>query len=136
MPEINLDDDSDDKVMDFTSVPSGNYLCRVAEVRTGTTRAGDPRWSVRLEVITGHYTGRMAAWDALVFSTRGRARVRAIFKAIGLPHTGKVHVEPDDMVGRTAQVEIRPAEYVSPTGEVVKRNEVPYDGWRSPPCCD
>lgn len=21
-----------------------------------------------------------------------------------------------------------------PSGEVVKRNEVPYDGWRSPPC--
>lgn len=132
MPEINLDDSNDDEVMDFTSVPSGDYLCRVAEVRTGTTRAGDVRWSVRLEVAAGHYVGRMAAWDSLVFTKRGRARVRAIFKALSLPHTGKVHVEPDDLVGRTARIEIRPTEYASPTGEVVRRNEVPYDGWRAP----
>jgi hypothetical protein len=41
-----------------------------------------------------------------------------------------VQIEPGDLEGRVALDEIRPAEYQSPSGEVVRRNEVPYDGFR------
>ena len=127
---MEIDFDHQDQVSDFVTVPEGTYLCRVAEVRTGTTRAGDERWSLRLVVAEGQHVGKQAAWDGLVFSTRGRSRARMVLHALGLPSTGKVHIEPADLEGRSALVEVRPSEYESPAGSVVRRNEVPYDGYR------
>lgn len=73
----------------------------------------------------------MTAWDSIVFSVRGRMRARLVFAAFGLPTTGKVTVEPRDMEGREAIVEVRPADYCDPTGDRVVRNEVPYDGYHA-----
>lgn len=127
---MEIDFDATDRVSDYVTVPAGTYLCRIAEIRPGTTRAGDERWSLRLVVAEGQHVGKQAAWDSLVFSARGRARARMVLQALGLPASGKVQIEPSDLEGRTALVEIRPAEYQSPAGEVVRRNEVPYDGFR------
>ncbi|MBK8097554.1 MAG: hypothetical protein IPK26_10620 [Planctomycetes bacterium] len=130
---MEIDFDVVGKMADFVTVPAGTYLCRVTEVRPGLTRAGDERWSLRLVVAEGQHVGKQAAWDSLVFSTRGRARARLVFFALGLPATGRVQVEPRDLEGRVAFVEVRPAEYASPNGETVRRNEVPYDGYRPVP---
>lgn len=73
---------------DFSSVPPGTYRCRIAEVRTGTTRAGDERWSVSLVVAEGPHAGRQAAWDSLVFSVRGCIRARMILQALGIGPRG------------------------------------------------
>jgi hypothetical protein len=127
---MEFDFDAADRVSDYVTVPAGTYLCRIAEIRQGTTRAGDERWSLRLVVAEGQHVGKQAAWDSLVFSSRGRARARMVLQALGLPSSGKVQIEPADLEGRTALVEIRPAEYQSPSGDVVRRNEVPYDGFR------
>lgn len=128
---MEIDFDSKDRVSDFVTVPAGTYLCRIGEVRPGTTRAGDERWSLRLVVAEGQHTGKQAAWDSLVFSTRGRARARLVLQALGLPASGRVQIEPGDLEGRSAFVEVRPAEYQGPGGELVRRNEVPYDGYRA-----
>lgn len=130
---MEIDFDSTDNVADFVTVPQGSYLCRVAEVRMGTTRAGDDRWSMRLVVAEGEHTGKQAAWDSLVFSARGRARARLVFAALGLPANGRVQVEAADLEGREALVSVRPAEYSAPSGETIRRNEVPYDGYRAVP---
>jgi Protein of unknown function (DUF669) len=130
--ELNLDDGGG-RVSDFVTVPAGVYQCRVAEVRPGTTRAGDERWSLRLVVADGPHVGKQAAWDSIVFSVRGRARARMLLQAMGLPASGKVQIGPGDVEGRIAMVEVRPAEYSSPSGVVLRRNEVPYDGWRPVP---
>lgn len=130
---MEIDFDASDRVSDFVTVPAGTYLCRVAEIRTGSTRAGDERWSMRLVVAEGQHIGKQAAWDSLVFSTRGRARARTVLQALGLPAAGKVQLEPADLEGRSALVEVRPAEYQGPSGEIVRRNEVPYDGYRVVP---
>ena len=130
---MEIDFDSADRTSDFVTVPAGTYLCRVAEVRPGQTRAGDERWSMRLVVAEGEHVGKQAAWDSLVFSTRGRARARIVFAALGMPSNGRVQVEPNDLEGRQCLVQIRPAEYASPSGETIRRNEVPYDGYRSVP---
>ncbi|MEM7205235.1 MAG: hypothetical protein AAF628_33580 [Planctomycetota bacterium] len=122
-----------DGINDYITVPAGSYVCEIAEVRPGTTRAGDPRWGIRLIVAEGEYTGRQAAWDGLVFSRRGRARVRRILGALGLPNQGKVDLAPADVEGRRALVEVRPSEFEDPSGETVRRNEVPYDGYRPIP---
>lgn len=115
---------------DFCTVPAGSYTCRIAEVRPGTTRAGDERWSLLLVVDDGPHAGAMAAWDSLVFSSRGRARARMVLRALGLPATGRVTIEPADLDGRRAIVNVRHAVYTTPSGDTVRRNEVPYDGWR------
>src|SRR5690606_15896133 len=117
---------------DFTSIPAGTYRCRVAEVRPGTNRAGAERWSMRLVVVDGEHAGKQAAWDAIVFSTRGRIRARLVLAALGFPSKGRVEIEPKDLEGKEAMVEIVPAEYTSPSGDVVRRNEVPFSGWA--PC--
>lgn len=118
------------RVSDYVTVPTGTYVCRITDVRCGMTRAGDERWSLRLVVAEGQHIGKQAAWDNLVFSARGRARARKVLQALGLPSEGKVQIEPADLEGRTAIVDVRPAEYQSPSGQVVRRNEVPYDGFR------
>lgn len=130
---MEIDFDAKDRVSDFVTVPAGTYLCRIAEIRPGSTRAGDERWSMRLVVAEGQHIGKQAAWDSLVWSTRGRARARMVMHALGLPSSGKVQIEPGDLEGRTALVEIRPAEYQGPDGAMVRRNEVPYDGYRALP---
>lgn len=129
---MEIDFDTEDSVSDFVTVPEGTYLCRVAEVRAGQTRAGDARWSLRLVVAEGQHAGKQAAWDSLVFSTRGRSRARLVFQALGLPAKGKVELGPDDLQGKDALVSVRPTEYEAPSGQLVRRNEVPYDGYRSP----
>jgi hypothetical protein len=130
---MEIDFDGKDRVSDYVTVPAGTYLCRITEVRPGTTRAGDERWSLRLVVAEGQHVGKQAAWDSLVFSSRGRARARLVLQALGLPASGRVQIEPHDLEGRHALVEVRPAEYQSPSGDVVRRNEVPYDGFRTAP---
>lgn len=112
------------------AVPPGTYLCQVAEVRVGTTTAGDERWSLRLVVAEGPHVGKHAAWDSLVFSTRARARARLVMKAFGVRFNRDNHVAPTDLEHRHALVEVRAAEYLNPLGEQVRRNEVPYDGYR------
>jgi len=128
---MQIDFDAQDHVSDFVTVPAGTYLCRIAEVRTGTTRAGDARWSLRLVVAEGQHVGKQAAWDSLVFSARGRSRVRLVLQALGLPARGKVELQPNDLEHRSALVTVRPSEYASPSGDVVRRNEVPYAGYRN-----
>ena len=127
---MEIDFDAADRVSDYVTVPAGTYLCRVAEVRPGQTRAGDERWSLRLVVAEGQHVGKQAAWDSLVFSVRGRARARLVFAALGLPAKGRVQIEPADLEGRHAFVQVRPSEYSSPAGDLVRRNEVPYDGYK------
>ena len=130
---MEIDFDSAEPVTDFITIPAGSYVCRIAEVRCGRTRANDERWALRLVVAEGEHIGKQAAWDALIFSTRGRSRARQVLAAIGLPATGKVTINPTELEGLTALVEVRPAEYTNPAGEVIRRNEVPYGGFRPVP---
>jgi len=128
---MELDFESSDPISDFTTVPAGRYLCKVAEVRDRQSRAGDTMWSLRLVVTEGEFIGRMAAWDNLVFSTRGLQRVQAVLTAFGLAAGGKVDIRHEDLLDQEAFVEIRPAEYHAPDGAMTRRNEVPYDGYRA-----
>lgn len=127
---MELEFSNSEDVTDFTSVPAGTYLCEVCDVRAGVTRNGEERWSFRLFVREGEYLGRQAAWDSLIFSERALPRVRRVFAALGLPAEGRVRVETKDLEGRRAFVDVRPAEYKNALGEVIRRNEVPYSGYR------
>lgn len=128
---MELDFTDTDELRDFVTVPEGTYLCRVALVQPGTTRNGDTRWGLRLVVAEGDFVGRQAAWDGLVFSDRGMPRARQLLSALGIPCNGRVEIEPADLVGRTVLVAVRAQESEDPvSGQRVRRNEVPYDGYR------
>ncbi len=129
---MDLDFDAIEKISDYVTVPAGTYLCEIAEVRESTTKNGDERWGLRLVVAEGEFCGRQAAWDSLIFSTRGQVRVRLVLEALGIPTKGRVSLKPEDIKGRRAFVEVRPSEFEQPdSGQIVRRNEVPYRGYRA-----
>ncbi len=127
---VEFDLDTSEELSDYVSVPVGTYLCQITEIRERSTRSGDPLWALCLVVAEGEYVGRHAAWDNLVFSTRGLSRVRRVFQALGLPYQGKVQLSPTDL---KVLVEVRPAEYANASGTLIRRNEVPYDGYSQIP---
>ncbi len=118
---------------EFMRVAPGTYLCRVAEARYGVTRTGYPRWGLKFVVDQGNETGRMAAWDGLVFSPKAETRTRQVLAALGLPHTGSVRFYAADFLGRRAWVTVVEESYQHPdTGRTSLRMKVPYEGIR--PC--
>ncbi len=119
---------NDAPVKNVISVPEGTYLCRVGEVRPGITRAGDERWSFSLLVDEGEYAGRCAAWGNIVFARRGRVHARSVLSACGHPKqvTGRITIEPEDMVGSRLLATVRPGGYERSDGVVVRCNEITY----------
>jgi hypothetical protein len=119
-----------DDVQSFVSVPPGRHVCRVTEVRPGVARDGSTRWTFRLEVVGGVHHGRTAAWDSLTWSDRGVARVRHVLKGLGVSTQGVVEIEPQDLVGRRAEVQVQLEERENPqTGRREMRTRVPYAGY-------
>ena len=121
-------------VESYISIPEGTYVCRIAEVRSGITRDGSPRWAVRLEVADGEYAGRTAAWDGLVWSERGLPRVKRILQWMGFDVSGALDISPDDLVGRRLRAQLVAEEREDPTtGSKVSRLRVPYMGYEPAP---
>ena len=116
----------------FVTIPEGFYLCRVAEVRPGTTRDGQPRWGLRLEVAEGDHAGRTAAWDGLTFSERGLPRVKQVLEQLGFDVSAPLDLDPDDLLERPVRVQLVLETREDPlTGRRVERLKVPYQGYVS-----
>jgi len=127
---MNYDFSQVDDIESFVSIPEGPYYCRVAEVREGTSRDGDVRWNLRLEVSRGEYAGRTAGWDSLTWSERGLRRVKRVLGALGFDVRGSLAVEAADLVDREAHVLFEPEEREDPlTGRRSVRLRVPYAGF-------
>jgi hypothetical protein len=117
---------------DLRTIPEGTYPCRIREVREGKARDGSPRWSLRLEVAEGELAGRHAAWDSLTWSERGVHRVRTVLAALGFEVDGVLAVEPSELVGRCALVELAEETWEDPQRGIRRQQlTVPYAGWRS-----
>jgi hypothetical protein len=116
----------------YVSIPEGTYLCRVADVRDGTTQSGSPRWGLRLDVVDGEYAGRTAAWDGLVFSERGLPRVKHVLAHLGFDVSGPLELQPRDLLDRRVRVQLQIEEYEDRlTGRRHRRLRVPYTGYES-----
>jgi len=117
-------------VESFVSVPEGIYDCRVAEVRSGVTRDGSVRWSLRLEVVRGEHAGRTAGWDGLNWSDRGIVRVKRVLEVLGFDVQGELEVQPEDLVDRRARVEFhRETRDDALSGRRVESLRVPWAGY-------
>jgi len=115
----------------YVSVPEGEYVCVVSEVREGVTRDGSPRWSFRLDVADGEYAGRFAAWDGVGWGERGLPRTKHVLDALGFDVSGSLDVLPDDLNGCRVVANLVQEEREDPrTGNRVARLHVPYLGYR------
>jgi hypothetical protein len=119
-----------DDTRSFVSVPEGSYVCRIAEVRQRASRDGSPRWSYRLEVVEGEYSGRTAAWDSITWSDRGIVRVKLVLGALGFDTSGMLELDPNDLIDRKTRVSfLHEKQENAETGERVERLRVPYAGY-------
>lgn len=117
-------------IEDYLSVPEGHYRVRVAEAREGWSRDGDVRYAMRLEVIEGEYAGRTAAWDGITFSERGLKRAKFVLGVLGFDTTGRIELEPGDLLGREVWAEVTAEDRVDPvSGQRTIRPRVPFAGY-------
>lgn len=114
----------------YASVPEDVYECKVTEVRVSTARDGSERWSLRLVVAEGDYTGRTAAWDSITWSERGVVRVKRVLEALGFDVSGEVDLQAKDLEGLRARVQVVLEQYEDAvTGRAQERMSVPFAGW-------
>ncbi len=119
---------------DLRSVPPGEYLCRVAEIRSSTSPAGHVRWGLRWEVAQGEWQGRTACWDSLHFSERGLPRAKYVLALLGFRVDGELELAPEDLTGRLALVRVEPEEREEPQSGFRRLvNRVPFTGYAPAP---
>jgi len=126
MPKIDFDNVDD--VQDFSPIPDGKYLCRVAEVEEATTQYGDEMWKLRLVVESGPHRGRYI-FDNMVFSEAALKRVKLICSRLGLIVSGELDLKPSVIKGRTCYVTVETEEYEDHEGRTKRRNVVPFAGY-------
>lgn len=131
---MQLDFSNVEDVEDLRSVPEGEYLCKVSEVRVSQSPAGHTRWSLRWEVTHGDYLGRTACWDSLHWTDRGLPRAKFVLKVLGFDVEGPLDVEATDLEGRHALVRCTAEDREDPvTGTRRLVNRVPFTGYRPAP---
>ena len=117
-----------DGVSDFAPVPDGEYVCRLSDIETDTTRGGDPMWKLRWVVESGEHAGRLL-FDNLVFSKKALPRVKLVCEACGLDVSGAVDLEPPLLLEKHARIATYVEEYRDEAGASKARNRIPYSGY-------
>lgn len=126
MPRIDFTQIED--TSDYAPLPDGEYRCHVDSVDERTTQRGDPMWRLRFRVVDGDFEGRWV-WDNLVFSERGRSRVKLFCKSIGIDTSQAVDLLPEMLIGKTCKVTVFTEEYLDHEDVRKKCNSVPFAGF-------
>lgn len=126
MPKIDFNNVDD--VHDFSPIPDGKYLCRLAEVEEAATQYGDEMWKLKFVVEEGRYRGRYI-FDNMVFSPAAMKRVKLICSRLGLDTSGELDLTPEDIKGRACYLTVETEDYEDSEGNAKKRNTVPFAGY-------
>ncbi len=126
MPRIDFNNVDD--VQDFSPLPDGKYLCRVAEVEEAATQYGDEMWKLRFVVDSGPHRGRYI-FDNMVFSDAAMKRVKLICSRLGLDISRELDLTPALIKGRSCYVTVETEEYEDQEGNTKRRNVVPFAGY-------
>ncbi len=126
MPKINFS--KVDDVHDFSPIPPGKYLCRLAEIEESSTQHGDEMWKLRFEVAEGQYVGRYI-YDNMVFSDQALKRVKLICSRLGLDTSREIDLTPKLLEGRTCILTVEVEDYEDHEGKTKKRNTVAFAGY-------
>jgi len=117
-----------DDVQDFSPLPDGRYLCRLAEVEEAATQYGDEMWKLRFVVESGPHRGRYI-FDNMVFSDAALKRVKLICSRLGIDVSGELDLTPTLIKGRSCYVTVETEEYEDYEGNTKQRNVVPFAGY-------
>jgi hypothetical protein len=126
MPRIDFSTVED--AQDFSPLPDGKYLCRLAEVEEAGTQYGDEMWKLRFVVAEGPHKGRRI-FDNMVFSEAALKRVKLICSRLGLDVSGELDLTPEAIKDRTCYVTVETDEYEEDEGKMKRRNIVPFAGY-------
>jgi hypothetical protein len=126
MPRINFADVN--AVADFAPLPDGEYVCRLSDIETDTTRAGDPMWKLRWTVEGGEHAGRLL-FDNLVFSPKAMPRAKLVCESCGLDVSGTLDLEPPMLLEKRARISTFIEEFRDEQGVSKARNRIPYGGY-------
>ncbi|MBI2068962.1 MAG: DUF669 domain-containing protein [Elusimicrobia bacterium] len=126
MPKIDFS--KVDDVQDFTPIPAGKYLCKVAEVQQSQTQFQDEMWKLRFQVVSGEHTGRQL-FDNMVFSEAAMKRAKLICSRLGLDVTQELNLTPEMIKNRQCHLTVEVEEYQDEEGRTKKRNVVPFAGY-------
>jgi Protein of unknown function (DUF669) len=126
MPKLNFA--GVDDVDDYSPIPDGSYLCRLAEIESDTTRNGDEMWKLRFAVESGPQAGRYI-FDNMVFSAAAMKRVKLICSRLGMDTGGELDLTTESIRGRRCVVTVQTEEYVDDQDQTKRRNVVPFAGY-------
>jgi hypothetical protein len=117
-----------DDAPDFTPIPEGKYLCRLAGIEVASTRRGDEMWKLRFEVAGGPYARRII-FDNLVFSKADLKLAKLLCSRLDLDVSKVIHLTPALVMGREINVTvgIEPSDDLG--GRIKHRNVVPFAGY-------
>jgi hypothetical protein len=118
MPKIDFN--KIDDVVDFSPLPPGKYMCKLADIEEASTQGGDEMWNLKFQVIDGEHTGRYV-FDRLVFSQAALKRVKLVCSRLGINVDGELDLTPQMLAGRTCLLSIQNEEYEDNEGN--KKNE-------------
>ena len=118
---------------DFSPLTPGKYPMRVIEVRDGASKAGDPMWTLVMEVTSGDRQGKRV-YDSILFKAGGAMkRAKLVLGRLGVDTHGEVEIEPSMLMDAEAIVTVGVESYekTEDTGEQVtrERNKVPFAGY-------
>jgi hypothetical protein len=126
MPKIDFNNVSG--ISDFAPVPDGDYICRVGDIETDVTRAGDELWKMRLIIEAGEHAGRIL-FDNISFGARALPRVKLVCASCGLDVSHEIDLEPSALLEKRVRVTTYVEEYVDDHGASKARNRIPFDGY-------
>jgi uncharacterized protein DUF669 len=115
---------------DFSPIPDGEYLMKVAEAEEKQSKNGNPMWKLVLEIVNGQFKGRRV-WDNITWSGEGMKRVKLVLSRLGLDLKGDMEVATTDIVGRSAWVTVTQESFWSEKHEKeMKTNKPTFAGYR------
>jgi len=126
MPKVDFTNVSE--IADFSPVPDGEYLCRLADIEQDLTRAGDEMWKLRWQVEGGEHDSRLL-FDNMVFSPKAMSRVKLICSSCGLDVSGELDLETSMLLNKRALISTYQEEYEDDKGQSKVRNCIPFDGY-------
>ncbi len=123
MPEIDFT--KVEPADNYTPLPLGKYVCRIADVENGLqTVKGDEKWELTLQVLEGEHSGRTVK-DSLSFGSPAVKRVASLIRALKID--GRNGLFPDMIRGRVVVAEV--TEYRAYVDKKDRAQKVAVIGW-------
>lgn len=113
---------------DYSPVPAGQYVCRVAKVDEDKTKNEDAMWNFMFEIVAGEHKGKMIR-DRLVFSEAAMKRVKLICKRFGFNVEGELDLTPSMFFDKPIKLDVEIESYEDKEGKTKQRNSVPFAGY-------